>query len=171
MTVKNSPARLAKHTAVLRVIFGIMWAINASFKWRVAFRDGFLDQIKSAAEGQPSWLHGWFNFWVQLLGHNPHIYALLVTVLETLIALALILGIARRTTYLAATIFSLFIWAIPEGFGGPYSATSTDIGTGIIYAIVFLSLYGLDRIAAIAKWSLDNYLIKRIAWWGFLANP
>jgi uncharacterized membrane protein YphA (DoxX/SURF4 family) len=171
MSAKNSPARLAKHTAVLRITFGIMWAINAAFKWQSAFRDGFLDQIKGAADGQPSWLHGWFNFWIQLLSHNPHMFALLVTVVETLIALALIFGLARRTTYLAAAFFSLFIWAIPEGFGGPYSATSTDIGTGIIYAVVFLSLYGLDRLAATARWSLDNYLVEHLPWWSFLANP
>jgi len=171
MSAKNSPTRLAKHTAVLRITFGIMWAINAVLKWQAAFRNGFLDQIKGAADGQPGWLHGWFNFWVQLLGHNPHMFALLVTIAETSIALALVFGLARRATYLAAAIFSLFIWAIPEGFGGPYSASSTDIGTGIIYAIVFLSLYGLDRLAATARWSLDNYLIKRLPWWGFLANP
>jgi uncharacterized membrane protein YphA (DoxX/SURF4 family) len=171
MAIKNSPARLAKHTAVLRIAFGIMWAINAGFKWQPAFRNGFLDQIKGAADGQPSWLHEWFNFWIQLLSHNPHIFAMLVTVLETLIALALIFGVGRRTTYLAAAIFSLFIWAIPEGFGGPYSAQSTDIGTGIIYAVVFLSLYGLDRLASTARWSVDNYLVKRWPWWSFLANP
>jgi uncharacterized membrane protein YphA (DoxX/SURF4 family) len=171
MIAKNSPARLARHTAVLRIAFGLMWAINAAFKWQSAFRNGFLDQIKGAADGQPNWLHGWFNFWIHLLSHNPHLFALLVTVVESLIALALIFGVARRTTYLAAAIFSLFIWAIPEGFGGPYSAASTDIGTGIIYTVVFLSLYGLDRLAATAKWSVDNYLVKRFSWWGRLANP
>jgi uncharacterized membrane protein YphA (DoxX/SURF4 family) len=171
MATKSSPQQLAKHSAILRIAFGLMWAINAAFKWQSAFRNGFLDQIKGAADGQPGWLHGWFNFWVQLFSHNPHAFALLVTIVESLIALALIFGIARRTTYLAAAIFSLFIWAIPEGFGGPYSATSTDIGTGIVYAVVFLSLYGLDRLAATAKWSFDNYLVKRFKWWSFLANP
>ncbi|HET9174310.1 MAG TPA: DoxX family membrane protein [Candidatus Saccharimonadales bacterium] len=171
MADKKAVPRLAKHVAVLRIVFGLMWAINASFKWQSAFRNGFLDQIKSAADGQPSWLQGWFHFWIQLLSHNPSLFALFVTIVETLIAAALIFGFARRTAYLAAAFFSLMIWAIPEGFGGPYSATSTDIGTGIIYAIVFFSLYGLDRMAKPSAWTFDAYIVKRIPWWAVVANP
>lgn len=171
MSAKKPTAYLSKHVATLRIIFGLMWAINAGFKWQPAFRSGFLDQIKSAADGQPSWLQGWFSFWTHLLSHNPNLFALAVTIIETLIAAALIFGVARRTIYLSAAIFSLLIWSVAEGFGGPYSATSTDIGTGIIYAVVFLSLYGLDRLAVQSKWSLDNYIIRRLSWWSVIANP
>jgi uncharacterized membrane protein YphA (DoxX/SURF4 family) len=171
MAAKNSSTHLSKHVAILRVVFGLMWGIDAAFKWQAAFKAGFLDQIKAAADGQPSWLHGWFSFWIHLFSHNPHLFAMLVTVTETLIALALVFGVARRATYLLAAVFSLLIWAIPEGFGGPYSATSTDIGAGIIYAVVFFSLYGLDRLATRSTWSLDNYIVKRVPWWSFIASP
>ncbi len=171
MLTKKSTANLSKHVAILRVIFGFMWGINAALKWQHTFRDGFLDQIKSAADGQPSWLHGWFSFWIHFFSNNPHLFAAFVALVETAIALALIFGIARRTTYLLAAVFSLFIWAIAEGFGGPYSATSTDIGTGIIYAVVFFSIYGLDRLASQSSWSLDNYIVKRLPWWSIVANP
>lgn len=171
MPAKNSFTYLSRHVAILRIIFGLIWAIDAAFKWQPAFKSGFLDQIKSAADGQPQWLHGWFNFWIHLLSHNPHLFAVSVTVAETLIALALIFGVARRSTYLAAAVFSLLIWSVAEGFGGPYSATSTDIGTGIIYAVVFFSLYGLDRLSGRSSWSFDNYIIKRLPWWAILANP
>ncbi|HZL08039.1 MAG TPA: hypothetical protein VFC50_02500 [Candidatus Dormibacteraeota bacterium] len=171
MTAKNSLPHLSKHVATLRIIFGLMWAVNAAFKYQPAFANGFLDQIKAAADGQPAWLHGWFNFWAQFLSHSPHVFAVLITIVETLIAISLVFGIARRATYLSATVFSLLIWAIPEGFGGPYSASSTDIGTGIIYAVVFLSLYGLDRLSVRSTWSLDNYIVKRLPWWAIVANP
>ena len=162
---------LSKHVAVLRIIFGVVWAIDASFKWSPSFTDGFLDQIKSAGDGQPAWLDPWFHFWVQLLGSNAHLFAALTAITESLIAIALLLGIARQVTYLAAALFSLMIWSIAEGFGGPYSATSTDIGTGIIYAVVFFSLYGLERMATPPKWALDNYISKKIPWWAVIANP
>ena len=171
MADKKTADRLSKHVAILRIIFGLIWAIDAAFKWQPAFRSGFLDQIKSAADGQPDWLHGWFNFWIHLLSHNPHLFAIMVMLIESLIALALIFGVARRTTYLSAAVFSLLIWSVAEGFGGPYSATSTDIGTGIIYAIVFFSLYGLDRLAGLSSWSLDSYISKRLPWWAVIANP
>src|SRR5579862_4882819 len=130
----NNSVQLSKHIAVLRIAFGLMWGIDAAFKWQATFRDGFLDIIKSAADGQPSGLHGWFNFWIKLTSHNPHAFAVFVAIAESLIAIALILGIARRVTYLSAAVFSLLIWSVAEGFGGPYSKASTDIGTGIIYA-------------------------------------
>jgi uncharacterized membrane protein YphA (DoxX/SURF4 family) len=171
MPAKSSSKHLSKHVAILRISFGLMWLVNASFKWQSAFRSGFLDQVKSAAEGQPGWLHDWFNFWIQFLSHNPHVFAVLIAIIETLIAIALIFGIARRTTYLLAIVFSLLIWGIAEGFGGPYSAASTDIGTGIIYAVVFFSLYGLERMAVPSTWSMDTYIIKRLPWWAVIANP
>jgi uncharacterized membrane protein YphA (DoxX/SURF4 family) len=162
---------LARHVAILRIAFGTMWAIDAIFKWRPAFRTSFLDQIKSAGDGQPSWLHGWFSFWVHFLAHNPHAFAVTVAVVESLIALALLIGLARRSTYLGAAIFSLMIWAIPGAFGGPYTSDATDIGTGIIYAVVFFALYGLDRLAVPPSWSIDNYITKKLPWWTVVANP
>lgn len=170
MASKNSP-QLSKHVAKLRIIFGLMWGIDAFFKWHTTFRNGFLDLIKSAADGQPNWLHGWFNFWINLTSHNPHAFAVFVAIIESLIAIALIFGIARRTTYLLAAVFSLLIWSVAEGFGGPYSIASTDIGAGIIYAVVFLSLYGLDKLARQSSWSLDNYIVQHIPWWSIVANP
>lgn len=164
-------AKLAQHVAVLRIAFGFMWAVDASFKWRPAFRESFLSQVQSAGQGQVSWLHGWFNFWATLMAHNPTLFAYMVAVVESMIALALLVGLARRSTYLAAALFSLLIWAIAEGFGGPYGSDSTDIGTGIVYAVVFLALYGLDRLAVPAKWSVDKAIIKKFPWWVVVANP
>lgn len=169
MAVKSST--LAKHVAIFRIVFGVIWAIDATFKWFPAFRDGFQSQITSAAQGQPVWLSSWFHFWMSFLGHNPHLFAVFVAILESLIALALLLGFARRTTYLSAIIFSLMIWGIAEGFGGPYNSASTDIGTAIIYAVVFFSLYGLERMAVPPKWATDNYINKKIPWWAVVANP
>ena len=171
MASQKPTVRLSRHVAILRIIFGLIWAIDVAFKWQPAFKSGFLDQIKSAADGQPHWLHGWFNFWIHLISHNPQLFAVLVMIIEALIALALIFGVARRATYLTAAVFSLLIWSVAEGFGGPYSATSTDIGTGIIYAVVFFSLYGLDRLSAHSSWSLDKLITRHIPWWSIVANP
>ena len=61
--------------------------------------------------------------------------------------------------------------AIAEGFGGPYTSSSTDIGAAIIYAVVFFALYGLERLTVTPKWSLDNYIIQHLQWWAVIANP
>lgn len=169
MSVNTST--LAKHVAVFRIIFGVIWGIDAAFKWLPSFRSGFLDQITSAAQGQPSWLSSWFHFWIRFLSHNPHLFAVGTAIIESLVAIALLLGFARRTTYLSAIVFSLVIWGVAEGFGGPYNSASTDIGTAVIYAVVFFALYGLERLAVPPKWTLDNYISKKIPWWLVVANP
>jgi len=162
---------LANHVAIFRIVFGVIWIIDASFKWLPSFRNGFLDQVTSAAQGQPSWLNGWFNFWTHLLSHGPHGFAIMTAIIESLIALALVFGFARRATYVSAIVFTLLIWGIAEGFGGPYNSASTDIGSAVIYAVVFFALYGLERLAVSPKLSLDSLISNRIPWWAIIANP
>jgi len=160
--------------AVLRIVFGIMWGVDASLKWRAGFlHGGFTDEVSGAAEGQPGWLLPWFHLWVRVLATHPLFFAYLTAIAETAIAAVLLIGFARRVGYLAAIVFSLAVWAIPEGFGGPYSAKAvpTDIGTGIIYAVVFAALYGLETLASPSSWSVDSALERRIPWWHMVAEP
>jgi nitrite reductase (NO-forming) len=105
-------------------------------------------------------------------GLNPAItfFWALVATTETLIALALIAGFARKVTYLAAIVFSLLIWSTAEGFGGPYTSGSSDIGTAIIYAVVFASLLALSYYAGTARYSADYYLEKKFSWWWRVAE-
>jgi nitrite reductase (NO-forming) len=94
----------------------------------------------------------------------------LVATTETLIALALITGFARKVTYTAAIVFSVLIWSTAEGFGGPYTSSASDIGTGIIYAVVFAGLLALSYYAGPARLSADHYLEKKISWWWRVAE-
>ena len=48
--------------------------------------------------------------------------------MESLAALALLFGLARQVTYFAAAAYTLFLWAIPEGFGGPYTGGNRHRG-------------------------------------------
>jgi hypothetical protein len=52
---------------------------------------------------------------------------------ETAIALALIFGLFSNLTYVNGALLLVIIWTKAEGFGGPYTAGSTDIGAAIIY--------------------------------------
>jgi len=119
---------------------------------------------------QPSWLKGWFDFWINLQHPRAVFFAYLVAVAETLIALALIAGFARKLTYISAAAFSVLIWATAEGFGGPYTSGAADIGTAIIYAVVFAGLLAVSYYAGPARYSADYYLEKRISWWWRLAE-
>jgi nitrite reductase (NO-forming) len=96
--------------------------------------------------------------------------AYLAAVIETLIALALIAGFARKITYSAAIVFSLLIWGTAEGFGGPYTSGASDIGTAVIYALVFAALLTISYYAGPARYSADYYLEQKISWWWRVAE-
>ena len=98
--------------------------------------------------------------------------AYLVAVTETLIALAVLVGFARKLSYTAALVFSLLIWSTAEGFGGPYAGASADVdtGAGLIYALVFASLLAFAYYLGTSRYSVDYYLEQRISWWQWVAE-
>ena len=166
------PRRHLYHrVAIARIAFGVLFAVDAALKWFPSFTTAFIDQVKGAFVGQPGWLQPWFRFWIRVFSTQPRFFAYATAVVETLIALALVLGLARAVTYFAAALYSLAIWAIPEGFGGPYTHGVTDIGAGIIYAVVFLTLYQLDTLADESPWSLDPWVERHLPWWRKLSEP
>jgi uncharacterized membrane protein YphA (DoxX/SURF4 family) len=97
-------------------------------------------------------------------------FAYAVAAAETLIAVAVILGFARKITYISAAVFSVLIWAVAEGFGGPYTSGAADIGTAVIYAVVFLGLLALMAYTGPARYSVDYYLEQKISWWWKVAE-
>jgi uncharacterized membrane protein YphA (DoxX/SURF4 family) len=154
----------------LRVSFGIIWLIDATLKWLPGFRAGYMGTIMAEAQGQPGWLQPWFDFWIRFQHPYAMPLAYLVAVVETLIAVALIAGFARKLTYISAIAFSLLIWGTAEGFGGPYTSGASDIGTAIIYAVAFGALLALSYYAGPSRYSADYYIERKISWWWKVAE-
>ena len=156
---------------VVRLLFGVVWAIDAVLKWLPGYRHSFLSQLQGAASGQPSWLHGWFHFWIALQSHAPSVFADLTGLAETSLAIVLLFGVARRAGYTMGVVYSLLVWSVGEGFGGPYTSGATDIGTGIIYALLFGAMLAFAPSADRERLSLDRLLVRRWAWWSQLGEP
>jgi nitrite reductase (NO-forming) len=154
----------------VRIAFGVVWAIDAMFKYRPGFHKEFLAMVDGAGQGQPGWLHWWFRFWSNTVTPHPHIWAYSIAGIETLIAVALILGFARKITYIVAMFTGLGIWAVAEGFGGPYTATSTDIGAAVMYVFVAAALLVLSLQCGRSRYSVDYHIEKRIPWWHWVAE-
>lgn len=152
---------------VLRIIFGIVWGIDAWFKWQPSFRDNFTSYLTGAQDGQPWPIHHWIGFWVNVVHVDPTAFAYLVAVGETAIALALVLGVFSNLSYLVGIVLAVVIWSTAEGFGGPYQAGSTDIGAAVIYVLVFA---GLFLSAAGLYLGLDRRLTPRLGRWAVLAS-
>lgn len=149
----------------MRVLFGVIWVIDGSFK----FAPGFESQFSVSGAGQPAWLQGWFTFWANAVSHNTALWVYMTGSFEVLLGHALVFGFVRKIAYSGGILLSLLVWAVPEGFGGPYGPSSTDIGTGIVYAMVFLFLMIVNAGYGPSKYSLDAAIEKRSPAWATVA--
>lgn len=156
-----------KGIAVLRIIFGLVWLVDAWFKWQPDFINQFADYLNGALEGQPPAVHAWISFWVNIVKVDPHVFAHIVAIAETAVALGLIFGVFSNLTNLGGALLSLVIWSTAEGFGGPYTPGSTDIGSAVIYALVFAVLF-LSNAGLI--WGFDRWLTPKLGRWSILAS-
>jgi thiosulfate dehydrogenase (quinone) large subunit len=156
---------------VIRLLFGAAWGIDAGLKWLPGFRQNFLGMLHDSAQGQPSWLHWWFHSWIVVQSHAPGLFVTLTALIETVLALVLLLGVARRAGYVIGIGWSLIVWAVAEGFGGPYMSGSTDIGCAIMYALLFGALLVFAPSAENERFCLDRSLKARWPWWSHVAEP
>ena len=148
---------------VLRILFGVVWAVDAAFKWQPSFVAGFVSYLTGAKAGQPPPVKAWISFWIDMVKVDPTLFAYVVAGAETTLAVALILGLFSNLANVGGVLLCLVIWSTAEGLGGPYTAGSTDIGTAIIYVFVFVALFlaqaglsvGLDRLLGpfLGRWA------------------
>ncbi len=168
----------ARHVAGVktsfRVLLGLALAIDGYLKFTSGYNNGqFLADVQSQQSSAPSWLSGWFSFWATQATNNSNAIVFSVGTLELLIGLALIFGFFRKFAYVGGIAITLLIWAIPEGFGGPYTVSgsaATDVGTGIIYAIAFLGLIAISATFRSSRYSLDYYIERRFPSWARVAE-
>ena len=114
--------------------------------------------IHDASQGQPAWLHPWYNFWTVSLTSTPAAFLHGIGLIELALGLALVIGFLRKTAYLGGIILSLMIWSTVEGFGayGP-GCDSTDIGPSIMYAFIFVAIIIVERSS-----SLDALIERKL---------
>jgi nitrite reductase (NO-forming) len=170
MTIEPSEDRrgstwLIAVSSAVRAAFGVIWAIDAYLAWQPAFSAHYVGYLHNAAHGQPDWLRPWFAFWLAVVTPAAGIFVWLTRVIETLIALGLLLGLLRKWVYVGGALFSLLIWATAEGFGGPYAVGAGNLGPALVYVLVFIALVIFDRGFGKTPYSVDYYLERRVPAW------
>lgn len=157
---------------VFRLVLGLVWTINGTLKFTSGYNGTFLSNVQASQANAPSWLQGWYSFWVTQATNQTNLIVYTVGSLEILLGVALLLGFLRKIAYLAGMALSLLIWAVPEGFGAPYGPGSgaTDIGTGAIYALAFLGLIVINSTYGPSRWSVDHLIEKVFPRWASLAE-
>ncbi len=153
---------------IARIIFGLVWGVDAILKWQPQFQNSFVAQVSAAQDGQPGFIQAWLSFWTTAVSSNPLLFARVEATTESAIAIFLIFGLFSNLTSIVGLFLSLGIWSVAEGFGGPYiPGHSTDVGTALPYAIIFAVLLFLS---AGRYYGLDQWLTSRLGRFGFLAS-
>ena len=157
---------------VFRLMFGVVWLIDGALKFTSGFVNTFPTAVQTAQTNAPTWLSGWYAFWLAQANANPTLIVYTVGVLELLLGIALLAGFLRKLAYLGGVVLSLLIWAVPEGFGGPYAGGTggTDVGAGVVYALLFLGLIVISATYGPSRYSLDHLIERRYAGWARLAE-
>jgi nitrite reductase (NO-forming) len=158
-------------------LLGIALAIDGYLKFASGYNTGsppvIVSDIQKAQGANPSWLSGWFSFWATQASNNPTGLVYTVGTFELLIGLALIFGFMRKFAYVGGIILALMIWSIPEGFGEvfPISGSgTTDVGTGLIYAIALVGMIALSAAVGPNPYTLDYYIERRFPTWARIAE-
>jgi nitrite reductase (NO-forming) len=151
--------------AGVRTAFGVLMAMDAYLKWQPEFAAHYVGYLQNAANAQPHWLQPWFHMWLRLVTVHTAFFISATRLIETAVAIGLLLGFARRITYFAGALFSLLIWSTAEGFGGPYTSGATNVGPALVYALVFLAAALFEHLLGPNPYSVDYYLERLYPRW------
>ena len=156
--------------AVVRILFGVLWAFDAAFKWLPGFLGGqtLPDELGNAEKVDVPLVHQWMQLWNTIGLANPGAFATLIAILETLVAIGLILGALSNAAFIGSAVLSFGIWSAAEGFHLPFHDGMTDLGPSAGYVFASLALF---FAAAGSTWSLDTRLRPRLGRMAFLAAP
>jgi uncharacterized membrane protein YphA (DoxX/SURF4 family) len=153
--------RGAHGAALVRILFGALWGIDATFKWMPGFVNGqtLHDELGGAEDVRLPVIHQWLQLWNTVGLANPSLFAHLIAVAETVVAVLIITGFLTRPALVAATFLALGIWTGAEGMHLPwFTPGQTDLGpsVGYIFAALGLLFARSNRV-----WSVDSLLRGR----------
>ena len=157
--------------AVVRIAFGVIWAIDASFKWLPGFVHGQTlgKELGAGADIQTPIVHQWIQLWHGAAEASPSGFAIGTGIIETVIAICMLLGAFSNALFVGSAAFSFGIWSAAEGFHLPWSKPGiTDLGPSVAYIIASLVML---FAAAGATWSVDGWLRPRMGRFAWLCSP
>jgi hypothetical protein len=139
--------------AVVRILFGLLWAVDATFKWLPGFIHGqtVARDLNPAAVPTPV-IHQWLEVWHAASAPDPAAMAVVIAVIETLIAVGMVLGVLSNLVFVGSAAYSFGVWTAPEHLHLPWMSGNTDLGPSVGYMLASLALF---YAAAGATWSVD----------------
>lgn len=151
-----------------RVLFGLLWAYDATLKLQPYFLDHYLDYLTAAQKDVAgTWQGSYDQLWIVLSqAIGPTVVASLVALTEAAVAISLLSGRWLRVFGPVGLALAFVIWGTAEEWGGPYSfGIASDMpmrlfGMAVIYLLAFfyvwafynpLDLLSRSRAAALSE--------------------
>jgi nitrite reductase (NO-forming) len=154
----------------MRIAFGVLWTIDAVFKWLPGFIHGQTlgDELGAGGKVRTPVIHQWILLWHAIGTSHPGAFAIATAVIESCIALGLLFGVFSNLVFVGSALWSFGIWSAGEAFHLPWTTPGmTDLGPSAAYWIASLALL---FAAGGAMWSLDGWVRPRLGRLGFLAG-
>jgi len=148
LTLSGHPGRVVetREIEVVRILFGLLWAFDAFWKWQPAFLEHGLSYLHAAQIGQPAWIVSYIGLFIRLFGAvGPLPFGIFAAAVETVLAVSLLARRGQKWLLPIGFFYSFGVWTTAEGWGGPYNLGSTGnrgdmLGTANMYMIVYLYL-------------------------------
>jgi thiosulfate dehydrogenase (quinone) large subunit len=162
--------RWLRGAAVVRILFGALWACDASFKWQPGFIHGqtLHDELGKVSQVNTPVIHQWLALTNMIGMANPPVTVVVIAIIETLAALAIIFGVLSNAAFIGSAMLSFGIWSGAEAFHLPFHSGMTDLGPSVGYIFASLALF---FAAAGSTWSVDSWLRPRLGAFAWLAAP
>lgn len=144
--------------SALRVAIGLLWAVLAAQTWTHSFVMHLHHYGEAAFQNLSGGLVPWFGTWVSLIAPAPDLFGGLARFFVTLIAVFLIIGFARKTTYIVGAIIALPLWTLMQGYSSAHTLGSINLGAALTYILIFISLILVERREGTTPYSVDYYL-------------
>ena len=162
--------RWLRGAAAVRILFGVLWAADASLKWQPGFIHGqtLHAELGKVSKVNTPVIHQWLALTHTVGMANPPVFAMGIAIIETLAALALIFGVLSNAAFIGTAMLSFGIWSGAEAFHLPFKSGMTDLGPSVGYIFASLALF---FAAAGSTWSVDRWLRPRLGPFAWVAAP
>jgi cytochrome oxidase Cu insertion factor (SCO1/SenC/PrrC family) len=129
---------------------GLLWLLDGALQFQpFMYSNGFIDQLKANASGQPHWLADSINWTANVAHSNPTVFNTVFALIQVVIGLGLLY---RRTVKRALTlsiVWALGVWWFGEGFGMLFAGTANPVsgapGAVSLYALLALLVWPSTR--------------------------
>ncbi len=149
----------------LRMAMGLLWTILAVEVWSPGFVSHLHRYHETVFRSQPGLLMPWFGIWAGILSIAPDLFVNITRFFVTLIAIFLLIGFARKITYIVGIIFCIPLWALMEGFSPQHALGSFVLSAALIYILLLSALILVEKLDVPLTCNIDSHIERKWPSW------